>query len=122
VEVEANARLREALRKAPAAARRANVEGQTVDLLEHRPLSLGQLAHAIGGEKALNDYLARTLEQGAWFAGQLPAILDALATDRNPGAHVARITRDMARRWRERIVGVGCEGILAALARSRVRG
>jgi hypothetical protein len=122
VEVEVNARLRQALKGAPEAARRANVEGQTVDLRQSRPLSLGQLAHAIGGERALNEYLARSIENGAWFAGQLPAILDALAADRNPGSHADRIPRDTARRWREQIVGVGCEGVLASLARCRVRG
>jgi len=121
VEVEANARLRQALKAAPDAARRANIDGETVDLRGGRPLSLGQLAHAIGGEKALNDHLARTLENGGWFAGQLPAILDALAGERNPGSHATRIPRDTARRWREQIVGVGCEGVLAALAKCRVR-
>jgi hypothetical protein len=70
----------------------------------------------------LNEYLARSIENGAWFAGQLPAILDALAADRNPGSHADRIPRDTARRWREQIVGVGCEGVLASLARCRVRG
>jgi len=122
VEVEANARLRQALRGAPDAARRANVDGQTVDLRQGRPLSLGQLAHAIGGERALNDYLTRSLEHGAWFAGQLPAILDALAQERNPGSHATRIPRDTARKWREQIIGVGCEGVLPALARCRVKG
>ncbi|MDH5198407.1 MAG: hypothetical protein OEY20_14290, partial [Gemmatimonadota bacterium] len=122
VEVEVNARLRQALKTAPDAARRANVDGQTVDLRSGRPLSLGQLARAIGGERALNDYLTRSLENGGWFAGQLPAILDALADDRNPGSHAARIPRDTARQWREQIVGVGCEGVLAALAKCRVKG
>jgi hypothetical protein len=122
VEVEVNARLRQALKAAPDAARRANLDGQTVDLRGCRPLSLGQLAHAIGGERALNDHLTRSLENGPWFAGQLPAVLDALARDRNPGSHGTRIPRDTARRWREQIVGVGWEGVLAGLAKCRLKG
>lgn len=122
VEVEVNTRLRQALAAAPPAARRANLEGQTVDLLAAGPLTLGQLAHAIGGERELNAWLARSLENGPWFAGSLPAILEALAGDRNPGSHGARIVREVARRWREQIAGIGCEGVLAGLTRCRPRG
>ena len=61
VEVQANALLRAAAAKLSPAARRANVNGRTVDLTEHRSLSLGELARAIGGERELNEGLGRVL-------------------------------------------------------------
>lgn len=53
--------------------------------------------------------------------GSLPAIVDDLRTVRNPGAHAERIERETATRWRERLVGVGCQGVLVELARVRAR-
>lgn len=121
VEAEVNARLRAALRKAPDEARLANLGDRTVDLREHPALSLGQLARAMGGEAKLNRFLAGTFTD-PWFANQLPAILDALAEARNPGAHNARVSRDVARQWRDRLLGVGCQGLLVELTRVRLKG
>ena len=122
VEVEVNGSLRSALRKAPEAIRHANIEGETVDLGTHGALSLGQLARAIGGERELNQHLTRSLENGSWYSAQLPPILDELARARNPGAHAVRVPRETAQRWRERLVGVGCQGVLVDLARCRPKG
>ncbi len=121
VEVETNARLRAALRTAPDPARLANVDGHTVDLLTHPPLSLGQLARVLAGEQKLVQHLGKTLTSAPWFTGQLPAQLDALADARNPGSHSARVPREVARQWRDRIVGVGCPGILLEMVGVRVK-
>ncbi len=121
IEVQANAILRTALPKLPRAARIANVEGVSVDLSERRSLTLGQLAHAIGGERLLNEGLAANLVNGAWFTGQMPAILDDFRQTRNDGAHALAIDRMTAKRWRDAIVGIGCAGILVELAKTKSR-
>ena len=121
VEVQGNAILRRAAAKLPAAARRANVGGRTVDLAEHRSLTLGELARAISGERELNEALSRVLVDARWFRDGFPAVLDALAEARNAAAHTGAIDRDTAAHWRNRLVGVGCEGELVALARIRLK-
>jgi hypothetical protein len=122
IEVQANAVLRRALAKLPPAARIANVDGRSTDLSEHGPFGLGTLAHAIGGERELNVGLSRVLENGPWFTQQMPPILDELRRVRNPGAHAAVIDRATVKLWRDRIVGVGCAGLLVELARTKVKG
>lgn len=121
IEVQVNAVLRRALAKLPTTARIANVTGSSVDLSQYRPLSLGELAHAIGGERELNVGLGRALENGPWFAQQMPALLDELKEVRNPGSHASVIDRATAKLWRDRIVGVGCAGLLVELVRTRVK-
>jgi hypothetical protein len=121
IEVQANSLLRRALPKVSPAARLANVKGRTVDLTEHHALTLGELARAIGGERELNEGLGRVLEDGRWIRDSFPAIATELAEVRNPGAHSAVIDRATAARWRDRLVGVGCEGDLVALAKAHVR-
>jgi hypothetical protein len=121
IEVQANALLKRAMLKLSSSARLAKLRDETVDLSEHRALSLGELARAIGGERELNDGLARVLGPDGWFTNTLPAIASNLAEVRNPGAHSAAIDRATVTRWRERLIGVGCEGDLVALARVRLR-
>ena len=122
VEVQANDLLRRALRLAPPAARRANVEGRTVDVVADGPFSLGQLARIVGGERAVNEALAQRLQPSRWFTASLPPILDELAGMRNPAAHRATLDREAVGRLRDRMVGVGCVGDLVELGRARVTG
>ena len=121
VELQANTILRRAATRLSPAARRANVGGETLDLAEHHSLTLGQLARAIGGERELNEGLGRVLDNSHWFRESLPPILKALAEARNAAAHSGTTDRDTATHWRNRLVGVGCEGDLVALARTRLR-
>jgi hypothetical protein len=121
IEVQTNSVLHRALAKLPREARLANLGGQTVDLSAHRALSLGELAHVIRGEQALNEGLGRVLDDRGWFRGSLPAILAELADARNPGAHSAVVDRATATHWRNRLVGIGCEGDLVSLAKARVK-
>lgn len=121
IEVQANRLLRGAARRMPASARLANVGGETVDVSEFRPLTLGELARVIGGERALNQELAARLEHGSWFANQMPAIIDEFRQVRNDGAHARVIDRATAAYWRARLIGVGCEGELVRLASTMVK-
>jgi hypothetical protein len=92
-----------------------------VDLAEERGLSLGELARVIGGERELNEALATVLDQAGWLRGSFPAIAADLAAVRNAGAHSAMIDRIRGAHWRNRLVGVGCEGDLVTLAKVRLR-
>ncbi len=122
VEVQVNGILRAGVRSAPPAIRHVNVDGTSVDAALHGRFSLGQLARVIGGGRELAQHLAVRLENGPWFSGQLPSILEDLATARNPGSHASRVTREVAQRWRDRLVGVGCQGVLVELGRCRLKG
>ena len=118
VELQCNLLLRAVLKDAPAAARRAKVGDRTVDLGDFRSLSLGELARAIGDERALNDVLHSRSPNGRWASASLAPILSELASVRNPGAHASRVDRETATRWRNRLIGVGCVGDLVELARA----
>ena len=120
LEIQCNAILRRALAGAPATERHAKLERGTVDVVECS-LTLGQLARAIYEERALSRALTSRLEQGSWFTAQLPAVLGGLAEVRNAGVHSARVDRATATRWRDQLLGVGCEGELVRLAKVRPR-
>lgn len=121
MEVQGNAVLGRALAKAPKAARLANLNGRTVDLTEHRSLSLGELAHVMRGARELNEVLGRAIENARWTCDSFPAVAAALADARNPRAHTAVVDRATATHWRNRLVGVGCEGDLVSLAKARLK-
>ena len=124
LEVQCNAILRGALERVPLLDRQAKIRDVTRDVTEGNPLSLGELARAIGGEQRLNAALMRTLDPRSaaqWFTSSLPAILDAFAEVRNAGTHAERVDRETATRWRNRLVGVGCAGDLVELGRVNVR-
>jgi hypothetical protein len=121
LEVQINAILGWALSGAPIDVRSGNVDGKSVDFSRSRTQSVGQLARVIAHDRSRMEYLARCLTEGKWFTEQLPAILDDLAVYRNAAAHSARRSRDDVLVHRDRIIGVGCEGVLAMLSRVRIR-
>jgi hypothetical protein len=121
LELQVNLLLRAALIGAPVEDRMANVDGRTIDLARGGLWTLGQLAHAIAEEERVNRALKRRLVDGNWFAANLPPILADLAGERNPAAHTGRVSRDRAIARRNRLVGVGCDGVFAALSRVRVK-
>lgn len=121
LEVQANTVLRRAIGRLPERKRLAKLERDTVDLSTHPPLSLGQLARVLGGERELGEALKPMLEHTSWFTGQFPAIADAFREVRNEGAHAARVDRKTATQWRDLILGVGCEGHLVHLSKVRPR-
>ena len=120
-EVQVNGLLRRVMPGANREARHVTVGSRTVDLMTAPPLSLGQLAQAIGDNKPLNDWLKRRLEPRDWVAISLPPILENLAGYRNPAAHETRITREQVVALRDGLVGVGCTGRLVELGSVRVR-
>jgi hypothetical protein len=115
LEVQCRTVLRRALAKAPRDARLVNVNGQTVDLAEQRTLTLGQLNHALSTEQKLAAALTVALADRGWFSGQLPPVLAAFTEVRNPGVHEARVDRATAAHWRDRLLGVGQEGVFVRL-------
>lgn len=121
LEFQVNATLRRGCANLPQQARLANIGGETADLSKFRALSLGELAVAIGGERALSEGLKRVLDNGAWFVGSLPATLDDFRKVRNEGAHASRVDRAVAVRWRDRLLGVGCVGDFVELSKVQVR-
>jgi hypothetical protein len=119
LEVSFNAILRGVLGFLPEAARRANLDGETVDLATVRHLTLGQFAHALHSERALVSALIQRLDYGQWFTGSLPYIADELREIRNEGVHEKRVGRETATRMREKLVGVGSVGVFNELAKVR---
>ena len=113
VEVETNRALRTDLAGAAPGVRFYNKDGQSVDLARHGHLMLNDLARAIGEDRERMDVMRK--KRGNWFAEQLPAILDGLRQARNPGAHSAAVSREVATLWRNRICGVGEPGVGAQL-------
>jgi hypothetical protein len=81
------------------------------------------LAHAIGGERTLNEHLRQRLRHGTWLTASLPAILDDLARSvPSPGTHQSRVDRETAKAWRARLIGVGYAGNSVKRARVCVPG
>ena len=118
LEIQCNAILRRAAGKLPAAVRTANVEGHSRDLSRSHGLTLGQLARVISGDKDRFDALARALSNGTWFTQSLPQLLEELRDLRNAATHSSRVGRDDAIRWRNRILGIGTQGMVLELAKT----
>lgn len=122
LELQTNSIIRDAMHGATDAARRVKLESGTVLLPDALPLTLGQLARALGGEPELGMHLRRVLTEGAWSTGEFPVILDAFAKEaRNLAAHGETVPRATILRWRDRLLGVGVEGVLCRLAKVRKR-
>ncbi len=115
LEVQVNALLARTLEQAPTPLQYHSVDGRSVHLVASRALSAGQLAKAISHDRERMTWLATHLTEGKWFTEQLPAILDDLAPYRNTAAHSGRQSRDEILPRRDRLVGVGCEGVLVRL-------
>ena len=100
--------------------RLAKIDARTVDLSGYR-MMLGELVYALGGEQKLGEGLRRVLKNGAWFTSQFPSILDEFRGVRNEGTHATRIDRSVATRWRNRLLGIGGEGVFQGLAQVGTR-
>jgi hypothetical protein len=123
LELQANAIIRDAMRGAPDAARRVKLAEATALLPDALPLTLGQLARALGGEPELGDHLRRVLSDGAWFTGEFAVTIDGFAAEaRNPAAHGETVPRADVQRWRDRLLGVGGESVMCRLAKVHRRG
>jgi hypothetical protein len=99
------------------------IEVEVNAILQRRPHeTLGQLRHLL-----LKDNAVRMRLQGQvphdhlWMTGELPARLEGIADLRNPGAHREHITHERASALRDTVLGIGQEGLIARLARVRLR-
>lgn len=120
LEVHCNDLFVRLLSRAPAAARRVNIDGRTRDVVSGGPLTLGQLAHAMRNEKHLRDAILMSLQAGESFVETLVAVLGEIAPIRNKAAHGELVDRKTALRWRNQMLGIGCEGLISELERARV--
>jgi hypothetical protein len=113
--VRCNNLLREALDGAPGSVRYLNIDGTSRDVTT-TPLGLHDLARYLS-ERQTGDYLCRKLKEGAQFVTvELPPILDDFAKVRNVVAHNKLVERETVVQWRNRLCGVGGDGVLVRLA------
>jgi hypothetical protein len=115
LEVRCNNLLREALVGAPDSVRYLNIDGTSRDVTA-TPLGLHDLARYLSARET-GDYLSHTLKEGAqFFAVELPPILDDFVKVRNVVAHHKLVERETVVYWRNRLCGVGCDGVTTRLA------
>jgi hypothetical protein len=121
LEVTCNAVLRQVGPILPREVRQVTVDSKPVDLAAGRHLSLGQLAHVLRQRGPLQKALRQRLENGDWFVDSLSGALSEVVQVRNPGVHQERVPRDSAIRVRDKLVGVGCQGVFTELVKVKVR-
>jgi hypothetical protein len=64
--------------------------------------------------------LAARLREGAWLVNQGAYVMRSVAEHRNPAAHSEPVTRAVAERLRNQLLGIGCHGDLVRLAGVRL--
>ncbi len=96
-----------------------SVDGRSVHILDGSP-GLGAIGRALA-DGPLRGAVQRLFEHGEWATVSLPPIVRDLADTRNAAAHRERVSREDARRLRDRNLGVGCHGSLLDLAKVRLR-
>lgn len=128
VEAELNSLVFDGVRAAAARLREADrtmrVDGRPVDLAGDVPSQpLGGLLTLLRHDDALQRCIRDAFQPAdwKWLLGELPRHLEPVVALRNPAAHTARATREAVAPVRERVLGVGCEGLLVQLARVRMR-
>ena len=72
------------------------------------------------------DIVGRTVKtalphDSGWLLSVVPAIVQTLEDIRNPAAHSEASVREVVERLRDRVMGVGEEGLIAQLARGKMR-
>ncbi|MDX1645491.1 MAG: hypothetical protein R3244_14150, partial [Thermoanaerobaculia bacterium] len=128
IETELNALLFEALHRAlsgkPPHEREVRADGRLLDLGGYPPhQSLGTLKYLLDSKDAIVTTALRTvLKQDAnWLLGTLPHRLAPIKKLRNPAAHGSSLTRSRLADMRAEILGIGQEGLLVRLARTKLR-
>jgi hypothetical protein len=121
IEIQLWTLLQRSVPTLPRELRLMNIDGQTVDLGEHRPLTLHHLVQVLAKDQDRSRALGRALDNGGWLTGSFAAVLDQFRQVRNIGTHESAIDRTTATYWRNQMVGVGCIGHLVELAKVQVR-
>lgn len=120
MEVQVNLLLRQALAGAPPQVREVSIDGIVRDVTRGAGLSLGQLGRVIA-EGPVAQRLVASLHEGAWLTGSGAYVLRDVARHRNPAAHGEPVSRAVAERLRNQLLGVGCQGDLVRLAAVRLK-
>lgn len=116
LEVTCTAVLRPVLSKAPPDVQALVPWDVQVAQWSLRPPSLCALATIVEDAPKVRTYLQRKLRHGDWFTSGLPAVLRAFAEVRNAVVHSRSAERAEVMKWRQQLLGIGCEGILPKLA------
>ena len=122
IEVQVAMILRAAMRDASEPVRHMNRDGRSVRLPDALPLTLAPLVTALSADRDRIEHLAKVLHDGGWLATTFAAALDQFVEQaRNPSSHGGSgiVSRDVVIAWRNRLLGVGCEGLLVRLAAIR---
>jgi hypothetical protein len=127
VETELNALVfpvvRRLLAKAPPDERELYAGASLIDLggrVSHQ--SLGTIRHLLDRSDTFRKPLRTALPHDwRWLEGELPAQLEPILDLRNPAAHERSVTREEMGRLRQSILGIGCEGLLVRIVRSKLR-
>jgi hypothetical protein len=91
-----------------------SVQRQTIGSVRHLLVNRPEVKRAV--EEALPG------RDAVWLTTTLPQELEPLLKLRNPAAHDERITRERIAEWRQRILGIGCEGLLVRIVRIKLEG
>ena len=129
VETEFNAllfpRLRKRLASALLADREVVVDGRKLDLGTNTTHQmLGTIIHLLGKEPVVARAIGGVFNHAdaGWLRSNAPLELAFVQEHRNPAAHSATVGPDAASRLRERVLGIGCEGMLVRVAKAKWRG
>ena len=121
LEVQVTGLVRQALSGAPEAERTVVIDGRTIDLTRGTPLALGMLGRVLSKNETIRNALRPRLIGGDWLLTSGGDVLQAFASHRNPAAHSQVVSRDEARKLRNRLLGIGSHGELVYLAGTRAR-
>ena len=129
IETELNAAIFPAVQPSmapkPAAEREIRDGKSALDLGKSVPRqTIGAVRHLLVNRPELKRGVEETFPErdAAWLTTTLPAELEPLLKLRNPAAHDERITRERIAAWRQRILGIGCEGLLVRIVRIKLEG
>jgi hypothetical protein len=129
IETELNAAIFPAVQpimaQKPPAERVIEDRDTTIDLARSVPrLTIGSVRHLLLHRPELKQAVQEAFpsRDAAWLTATLPDELEPLLALRNPAAHEERITRGRIAEWRQKILGIGCEGLLVRIVRIKLEG
>jgi len=84
--------------------------------------SLGTIRHLLKDSETIRQPIRTVLPHDwRWLEGELPAQLEPILDLRNPAAHERTVAREEMGRLRQSILGIGCEGLLVRIVRTKLR-
>ena len=115
--------LRRVLGRAPADRREVYAGARLLDLGGRVPhQGLGTMRHLLEKEDVVRTALRTGLPHDwSWMEGVLPHELEPVLELRNPAAHSRAVGREEMGRWRQNLLGIGCEGLLVRIVRAKLR-